>query len=51
MWRLIRRISNLEEENEQLLSRLHRLQADFDNYRKELPMKKNGLHRLFDLVS
>ncbi|NLM52465.1 MAG: nucleotide exchange factor GrpE [Firmicutes bacterium] len=47
------RISNLEEENEQLLSRLHRLQADFDNYRKRIANEKKEwfTQAVCDLVS
>ncbi|NLM45212.1 MAG: nucleotide exchange factor GrpE [Firmicutes bacterium] len=33
-------IAELQNENEQLLNRLHRMQADFDNYRKRLANEK-----------
>ncbi len=35
-----RLVAELAAENEQLLTRLHRLQADFDNYRKRLAGEK-----------
>ncbi|HZK24167.1 MAG TPA: nucleotide exchange factor GrpE [Oscillospiraceae bacterium] len=37
-------IVQLQEKNEQLVSRLHRLQADFDNYRKRLANEKKEWH-------
>lgn len=33
-------LAQLQEENEQLVSRLHRLQADFDNFRKRVANEK-----------
>ena len=49
----LEKISKLEEENEQLVSRLHRLQADFDNYRKRTANEKKEwfTQAVCDLVS
>ena len=53
MWRIIWRKSASWKENEQLVSRLHRLQADFDNYRKRTANEKKEwfTQAVCDLVS
>ena len=37
-------VMQLQEKNEQLLNQLHRLQADFDNYRKRIANEKKDWH-------